>query len=376
MTVLRWIVLISLIALGYYARVVFIPIFLSLFLAMLFEPLVSKLVDYRLRRQAATTLVVSAFVLLAGVSLWLLYLSGVSLFNDLAASPRVAALAQYFRETAAGLESSTYALFPSKASPVEPIQKVQIVSAYPNWIGALALGFGSLFEVISIAIFVPLLLFYFLFDKENLVESLNALMGPYLYLPTLNSELPNMIRAFFTANIVTALGLIATHAALFFALGFENWLPLSVVSGLLNILPIVGAPLAILAPIGMGILPGTEFPYLATIAGALVLHFIFNNLVLPVLIGSRININTASLAIGLLFWSWLWGGAGFLIAIPMTALIKIFLESNSNTIAIANLMAAQPTALLADSLEDDTEPTTRSKRTGDVLNQPESHPSL
>lgn len=369
MTVLRWFVFLSLVALGFYARVVFIPIFLSIFLAMLFEPVVTKLVSLRIRRQTATTLVVTVFVCMAGLSTWLLYLSGVSLFNDLAASPRVASLAQYFRETAAGLESSTYALFPSKASPVEPIQKVQIVSAYPTWIGTLAASFGSLFELVSVAIFVPLLLFYFLFDKENLVESLNALMGPYLYLPTLTSDLPNMIRAFFVANLVTGLGLIATHAALFFVLGFENWLPLAVITGLLNLLPIVGAPLAILAPIGMGILPTTEFPYIAMIAGTLFLHFIFNNLVLPVLIGSRININTASLAVGLLFWSWLWGAAGFLIAIPMTALIKIFLESNSKTIPIANLMAAKPKVLLADMIVDD-EPLT------DSLNQPESRPSL
>lgn len=352
MTVSRWLIFLSLVALAYFARVVFIPIFLSVFLAMLLEPLVAKMVNRNIRRQTATTLVVVTFVIVAGVSTWLLYLSGVSLFNDLAASPRVAALADYFRKTAAGLESSTYALFPFKAVSVDPVQKVEIISAYPGWVGTLIVGFGSIFEVMSVAIFVPLLLFYFLFDKENLVESLNALMGQYLYLPTLNSELPNMIRAFFISNLVTVLGLIATHAALFFFLGFENWLPLSVIAGIVNILPIVGGPLAIVAPIGMGILAnGVPFPYVWMIAGTLVLHFIFNNMVLPTLIGARININTASLAIGLLFWSWLWGSAGFLIAIPMTALIKIFLEANSSTVPIANLMSAKPVALLSEHEE-------------------------
>lgn len=349
MTGFRWFVFVSLIAFAYFARVVFVPIFLSLFLAMLFEPVVGAMVVRGLNRQRSTTLVVLVFVLLGSVGLWFVYLSSLSLINDLSLSPRVASLAEYIKHTAGSFELSTKSFMPLGNPLVEKAQRVEIVQAYPAWMGLLMAGFGSIFEVASVAIFVPLLLFYFLFDKENLVESANILLGRTLYLPTLNSELPNMIRAFFVANIVTVAGLIATHAAMFYFLGFENWLPLSVISGFLNVLPLVGAPLAIIIPVGLGILaPAVPFPYFWTIALALGLHFIFNNLVLPVFIGSRININASSLVIGLLFWSWLWGAVGFLIAIPMTALIKIFLESNSETIPVANLMSARPLALLTD----------------------------
>ncbi len=347
MTVLRWAVFLSLVGFAFAARVVLIPLFLSVFLAMLFEPVVSMLVDRRIRRQWATTLVVSTFVVLTGAALWFIYLSGLSLLNDLASSPRLASLADYVQRTAGAFDIGAFV--PIHANPVE-VQKVEVVSAYPAWMGFMLTGFGSLFEVVSVGIFVPLLMFYFLFDKENLVESLNALLGEYLYLPTLNSELPKMIRAFFSANAVTAGGLMITHALMFYALNFENWLPLAIITGFLNILPLVGAPLAIVFPIAVGVLPSSvAFPYVGVVLGTLVLHFIFNNLVLPVFIGSRININTASLAIGLLFWSWLWGGVGFLIAIPMTALIKIFLESNTSTLAIANLMAARPQLVINEA---------------------------
>lgn len=353
MTVLRWAIFLSLIAFAYAARVVFVPIFLSVFLAMLLEPIVASMVERGLPRQRAATLVVTFFVFVAAVGMWGLYLSSVSLVNDLAISPRVAAVVDYLRRTAGDFETSTKTLLPLTHPLIDRVQKVEIVQAYPGWLGFLFSGFGSLFEAFSVAIFVPLLLFYFLFDKENLVESLNIILGESLYIPTLNSDLPKMIRAFFVANLVTVLGLIATHAIGLYLLGFENWLPLAVISGFLNVLPIVGAPLAILIPVAMGILPaGTEFPFIGMAIVTLVLHFVFNNLLLPILIGSRININTASLAIGLLFWSWLWGGIGFLIAIPMTALIKIFLESNSSTLAIANLMSARPTALLGDTADE------------------------
>lgn len=352
MTVLRWAVFLSVIAFAYLARVVFVPIFLSVFLAMLLEPLVRILTDRNVPRKGAATLVVTIFVLFASLGIWGLYLSTVSLVNDLSMSPRIASVVNYLQKTAGSLESSTKTLLPLAHPLLEHVQRVEVVEAYPGWIGLLLSGFGSLFEAFSVAIFVPLLLFYFLFDKENLVESLNNILGSSLYLPTLNSELPNMIRAFFVANIVTVIGLIAAHAIGFYFLGFANWLPLAVISGFLNVLPIVGAPLAVLVPLAMGILnPGVPFPYVGAFFMMLILHFLFNNLVLPIFIGSRININTASLAIGLLFWSWLWGGIGFLIAIPMTALIKIFLESNSTMQPIANLMSARPMALLSDADE-------------------------
>lgn len=345
MSVLRWGIFLSLVAFAFVARVVLIPVFLSVFLAMLFEPIVAALAARNVRRQQAATLAVALFVILGGTALWFLYLSSLSLLNDLAVSPRVAALADYVRRTAGSFDFHSF--LPISG---EDVEKVEIVQAYPAWMGFLLTGFGSIFEVMSVVLFVPLLLFYFLFDKENLVESLNAVLGEWLYLPTLNSELPAMIRAFFSANIVTAIGLMLTHAFLFYALNFDNWIPLAMVAGFLNMLPIVGAPLSIAIPVGMGVLPGGfEFPYVGVIVVTFALHFVFNNFVLPVLIGSRININTSSLAIGLLFWSWLWGGIGFLIAIPMTALIKIFLESNSSTLPIANLMAAKPQLVINDS---------------------------
>lgn len=347
MTALRWGIFLSLVAFAYVARVVMIPVFLSVFLAMLFEPIVAALVERGFRRQRAATLIVLLFVLVSGASLWFVYLSSLSLLNDLSVSPRVAALADYVQRTAGSLDIRS--MIPAHGIASDDVQKVEIVQAYPAWLGFLLTGFGSIFEVLSVAIFVPLLLFYFLFDKENLVESLNTLLGEWLYLPTLNSELPNMIRAFFAANIVTVVGLIIAQGFMFYALNFENWLPLAVVTGFLNILPIVGAPLAIVVAIGMGVFPvAAPFPYLGVIVVTLFFHLVFNNFVLPVIIGSRININTSSLAVGLLFWSWLWGGIGFLIAIPMTALIKIFLESNSSTLQIANLMAAKPQLVLSE----------------------------
>jgi predicted PurR-regulated permease PerM len=336
---------------AHFASAFLIPVFLSLFLAMLIDPAVGFFERHGVRRKVSTYVVVGTLTAIGGVVGWLIYSSSASLLSSIATSPRLASLVAELQKSAVHFDPSSSTLFESFSMKfTDGIQKVQVIEKYPIWMKMMLSAFGSLFELMSLAIFVPILIFYFLHEKENLIESLNGLLGPYLYLPTLNSELPLMIRAFFSANIVTALLLVITHAVALYAIGFTNWLPLALATGLLNVVPI-----SVFAIIGSGVLPpDVAFPYMAAALATLLLHFIFNSLILPLLMGGKTNINTSSLIVGLLFWSWLWGAVGFLIAIPMTVLLKIFLESNRATVPIANLMAAEPMALLP-GIEDEAE---------------------
>ncbi|RYZ95353.1 MAG: AI-2E family transporter [Proteobacteria bacterium] len=162
-------------------------------------------------------------------------------------------------------------------------------------------------------------------------------------MPKIYNELPKMLRAFFVGNILMGGLLVVSHCLVLFLLGSKSWLALGVGSGLLNILPLVGAPLSILFPILAAAQELGSLDTILVIACAFTAaHFFASNVVLPAIVGSRININTAALVIGLLFWGWFWGAIGFLLAIPMTAAVKILLEANRETVALANLMAVRP----------------------------------
>ena len=51
---------------------------------------------------------------------------------------------------------------------------------------------------------------------------------------------------------------------------------------------------------------------------------VFNclNVLTPKLVGQRVNLNALSVTIAMMFWSWLWGGFGLILAVPITAAIK------------------------------------------------------
>jgi predicted PurR-regulated permease PerM len=58
----------------------------------------------------------------------------------------------------------------------------------------------------------------------------------------------------------------------------------------------------------------------------IVLHVITANLLIPALVGWRIRLNALALTVSLLFWGFLWGGMGLILAIPITAVIKVICD--------------------------------------------------
>ena len=110
-------------------------------------------------------------------------------------------------------------------------------------------------------------------------------------------------------------------------IGMPNPALWGLVAGLLNYMPYVGA-LATIAVLGMAALVSFD-----TLGRALVVpgtFFIINmieaNIVSPLVLGNRLALNTVALFVGMMFWWYIWGIPGALMAVPMMATIKIFCD--------------------------------------------------
>ncbi len=57
-----------------------------------------------------------------------------------------------------------------------------------------------------------------------------------------------------------------------------------------------------------------------------VFHLVAMNVLIPALVGRQVRVNALALTISLLFWGWLWGGVGLLLAIPITATLKVICD--------------------------------------------------
>ena len=56
------------------------------------------------------------------------------------------------------------------------------------------------------------------------------------------------------------------------------------------------------------------------------LHLIALNVLYPMFLGNRLQLNPLAVTMALLVWGWLWGAMGLLLAIPITAAMKIVFD--------------------------------------------------
>src|SRR5229473_7691453 len=127
------------------------------------------------------------------------------------------------------------------------------------------------------------------------------------------------------------------------ALRMEGGFALGIVSGFLNLIPFLGVVLAGVIPLLAATLQfGSAGPFLIVAGTIGTLHLVSANLLIPKLIGSRVNIGPVAATVGMLFWSWLWGGVGLLLAVPLTAFVKLVADCHPALLPIANLLAERP----------------------------------
>src|SRR5260221_351634 len=77
------------------------------------------------------------------------------------------------------------------------------------------------------------------------------------------------------------------------------------------------------------------------IAGVLTgIHIFALNLIAPQLVGKRLRLNAVAITIALLFWGWVWGGMGLLLAIPITATLRVFCEHTESWKPVGRWLSA------------------------------------
>jgi predicted PurR-regulated permease PerM len=97
-------------------------------------------------------------------------------------------------------------------------------------------------------------------------------------------------------------------------------------------IPYFGAALVTLALAAGGIAAHRQIGLgLAPAAGFLVMHLIAENAVVPALLGRRLEINPFVVFISIVFWSWMWGAVGALLAVPILLIFDTIRQEFSAT---------------------------------------------
>ena len=327
----------------FFASSLCITIVLAAFLAILVDPLVVRVAKIGVGRVLASGFVVLCFMLLAGTLTYVLY-NRVSAFADEFPSyayriqQAVAPLISKLDRIQKNAESITPLLEGSKH-----VTEVTLKGAPINWPGYLVRGVGSISGVLIMAGVLPFLVFFMLAGKDQMSVRLTNMFQGRIDVPKFVSNLGNMIRGFFLGNLIVASITAAGTSLVFLVLGMKGAVTLGIVSAILNLIPFLGLLLATAVPLAAALLQfNTIGPFVTIAITVLLFHLIAANFLIPKLVGSRLLVGPVALTIGMLFWGWLWGIMGLLLAVPLTALIKLIADSRPSLIHLSNLLSKDP----------------------------------
>lgn len=306
-----------------------LPLALSILLAFLLAPLASRLESAGCGRIPSVIIVtIIAFTVLAAA----LYTVG-SQAVDLAKSlPKYhenlqhKVFAPLGKLTAAvsayshGMGSEERPQIANAAAPIElPTSNVNLISVAREIAGPILAPLGTAAMVVVYVIF-------FLFDRQNLRDRFVHLVGNgrlRLATAAIDDASTRVSRYLAAQLIVNACYGIPVGIGLYF-IGIPNaplWGLLAIV---LRFLPYLGIAIASSFPIvlSFAISPGWSQP-IETLALFLVMELITGNLLEPWLYGASTGLSATAIVISAVFWTWVWGAGGLLLATPMTVCLVV-----------------------------------------------------
>jgi predicted PurR-regulated permease PerM len=184
---------------------------------------------------------------------------------------------------------------------------------------------GPLYDVLLLASFVPFLVYFMLSWREHMYRGFLHLFADRSRQVAARSleGIATMARAFVVGNFVLGLLLAAASTAVFWLFSLPYPLLVGPLSGFLSLVPYLGLPLALLPPLLAALaVYKTMASYLIISLIVAVFHLLAMNLLYPKIVGPRVHLNPLVATVALMFWATLWGTAGLVLAIPLTAGIK------------------------------------------------------
>jgi predicted PurR-regulated permease PerM len=327
---------------GYYASSLCITVVLAAFLAILFDPVVVILEKLRLPRGAAAAVVVLAGIALIGLLGYDLYGKAMSFAEDL---PVYTSKIQQTIEPISRKIQKVQQSAGTLSNDVQPTKKVPEVRLResPTWPAYLVRGAGSVWGVLIIAGVVPFLTFFMLCGKDQMAIRMAALLSSRIDTDRFVKSLNEMVRGFIVGNLIVGSVMAIATTLMLFAIGMKGAIPLGIASGLLNLLPFLGLIFSLALPLAAALLQfTTPGPYIIIILTILFLHIVSANLLFPKFIATRVSIGPVVATVGILFWGWLWGVMGLLLAVPLTALVKMVADLHRSLCHLSNMLALAP----------------------------------
>jgi predicted PurR-regulated permease PerM len=314
----------AVIAALYFARDIVIPVVLALLLALLLKPILRRMQTWHLPD------IVSAFILVAAVVL--MFGLGVA---------TLAGQAQQWLADAPEVLTKARQLLPARSGPLTHLKKAsdavenitrdeetqQPLKVQPVSQDTMMTALGVSTQFVGSAVITFVLAFFLLaFNKTLLnqaVESRDTFNEKRNVVELLRNIETGISRYLFTVTAIN-IGLGVTAGLILWFLEIPNPVLWGVLIAVMNFVPHVGAFICMAVLFLVGAVSHQSMSYGLLTAGVFViLTSIESYFVTPLVLSRSLQLSPLAIILAILFWGWLWGIAGGLMAAPLLAILKI-----------------------------------------------------
>jgi AI-2 transport protein TqsA len=136
-------------------------------------------------------------------------------------------------------------------------------------------------------------------------------------------RISRMVRSYLLANVLIGLLNTLLCTIIFLFLGIKYFYFLGALSGFIGLIPYVGIFGSLLPPLAAGIDTLSKTGIVMVIVALIGIHVATMNVLYPRFVGRRLRLNPLGVSLSLLFWAWIWGPIGLILAMPMLGATKI-----------------------------------------------------
>ena len=304
----------------YLAQGVLVPVLLALLFAILLEP-ISKFLNRKLKFPHIFAVLCTIFLFLAFFAALILFLSWQvsDVVNDFAMIKRNLYL------HIDNLQNLVYQHFNINKQE----QKKMLDDATEGSTKIVGTTLLSVTDSIFNAVLVPILTFLIILYKNHFIKFLCKLFSDDNKdkLREILSQIKGSIQSYIVGLMIQMVTVSTLTAIGYSIIGVKYAILLGVITGLLNLIPYIGILMAALLSMAATLSGSPDITIIfGVIAVNIVVQFIDNNILVPLIVSSKVEMNALTSIIGIIIGGSLAGFAGMFLAIPLLAICKVIFD--------------------------------------------------
>ena len=373
-TLVSILIILIVVAVLYFAKEVFVPLALALLFSFLLAPLVTRFERWRVPRVPATLLSVGlSLAVVVGVG-WLVVNQLVDLTEKLPTykvhiANRIASIKkstggkgiisrasdtiEELRAQAAESTPEANSTRPDAATSAnkENIRKVEIVQPATSLAEVVQSVVGPVLGPVGTGAVVLVFVLFMLLKREDLRDRIIHLVGKGQLNVTTQAldEAAGKVTGYLTMQVIINVCFGVPVGIGLTIIGIPNAFLWGMLATILRFIPYIGAWIALFFPLALSLATTETWATPIEVLGLFAtIELVTSNVLEPWLYGAHTGLSPVAIMVAPIFWTWLWGGVGLLLATPLTVCVAVLGKYIPSLSFLDALLGDEPTLSVND----------------------------